>query len=104
MFIDLYHVVTQYISQFIVANEGNNAASDDGYKVKNFNGTLTCRAPPYTESDASGREADGNKSLLIIFWKSSLIMLLKPIFMREIFMFRISKRMKFKRMSFKRLK
>ena len=91
------------MSQFIVANEGNNAASDDGYKVKNFNGTLTCRAPPYTESDASGSEADGNKSLLIIFWKI-IIMLLKPIFMREIFMFRISKRMKFKRMSFKRLK
>ena len=81
-----------------MANEGNNAAFDDGYKFKNFDETLTCRAPPYTESDVSGSEADGNKSRLIIFWKSSLILLVKPTFMREIFVFRISKRMKFKRM------
>ena len=70
LFIDLYHVVSQYISQFIVPNEGNNAASGDDYVVKNSDVTLTCRAPPHTESNVSDSEADGNKDLLIIFWKS----------------------------------
>ena len=46
---------------------GNNAASDDDNMVKNSNGTLTCRAPPYTESDTSDSEADGNKDLLFTF-------------------------------------
>ena len=53
---------------------GNNAASDDDNMVKNSNGTLTCRAPPYTESDTSDSEADDNKDLLFTFWKSSLIL------------------------------
>ena len=74
LFIDLYHVVSQYISQFTVTNEGNNAASDDDDMVKNSNGTLTCRTPPYTESDTLDSEADGNKDLLFTFWKSSLIL------------------------------
>ena len=42
LLINLYHVVSQYISQFIVANEGNNAASDNDYMVKISDGTLTC--------------------------------------------------------------
>ena len=53
---------------------GNNAASDDDDMVKNSNGTLTCRTPPYTESDTLDSEADGNKDLLFTFWKSSLIL------------------------------
>ena len=83
-FIDLYHVVGQYGKEGV--NEGNNAASDDDYVVKNSDGTLTCRAPPYTESDAPDSEADGNKDLLIIFWKS-LILLVKPKFIRQMFGF-----------------
>ena len=85
LFIDLYHVVGQYGNEGVV-NEGNNAASDDDYVVKNSDGTLTCRAPPYTESDAPDSEADGNKDLLIIFWKS-LILLVKPTFIRQMFGF-----------------
>ena len=85
LFIDLYHVVSHYISQFIVTNEENNAASDNDYVVKNSDRTLTCRAPRYTESDAS--EADRNKDILIIFWKSSLILFVKPTFTRQIFEF-----------------
>ena len=83
-FIDLYHVVGQYGNEGV--NEGNNAASNDDYVVKNSDETLTCRAPPYTESDASDSEADGNKDLLIIFWKS-LILLVKPTFIRQMFGF-----------------
>ena len=56
LFIDLFRVVSQYISQFIVANEEKNTESNDDYVVKNSDGTLTCRAPPYTESDASDSE------------------------------------------------
>ena len=52
LFIDLYQVISQYISQLIVPNEGINATSNDDYVVKNSDGTLTCRAPRYTESDA----------------------------------------------------
>ena len=50
-----------------------------------FDGTLTCRASPYPESDASDSEADANKNLIIIFWKSSLILLVKPTSIRQIF-------------------
>ena len=50
-----------------MANEVNNAASDDDYVVKNSDGTLTCRAPPYTQSDVSNSEADGNKNLILFF-------------------------------------
>lgn len=57
LLIDLYHIVSQYISQFIMANKGNNAASDDDCVVKNSDGTLTCQDPPYAESDASDSEA-----------------------------------------------
>ena len=85
LFIDLFHVGSQYISQFIVANERNNAGSNDDYVVKNSNGTLTCITPPYTESDASDSEADGNKNVPIIFWKSSLILLVKPTSTRQMF-------------------
>ena len=53
--------------------------------VKNSDGTLTCRAPPYAESDASDNEADGNEDL-IIFWKS-LILLVKLTFIRQMFGF-----------------
>ena len=67
--------------------EENNAASDNDYVVKNSDRTLTCRAPRYTESDAS--EADRNKDILIIFWKSSLILFVKPTFTRQIFEFLI---------------
>ena len=69
-------------------NEGNNAASGDDYVVKNSDVTLTCRAPPHTESNVSDSEADGNKDLLIIFWKS-LILLVKPTFIRQMLVFRI---------------
>ena len=69
-------------------SEGNYAVSDDDYVVKNSGGTLTSRAAPYTEPDASDSEADGNKDLLIIFWKS-LILLVKPTFIRQMFVFRI---------------
>ena len=67
----------------------NNAASNDDFVVKNSDGPLKCRAPPYTKPDALDSEADGNKDLLIIFWKSSLIMLVKPTFIRQMFGFRI---------------
>ena len=52
--------------------------------VKNSDGALTCRAPPYTESDASDSEADGNKNLFI-FWKSSLILLVRPTSIIQMF-------------------
>ena len=101
-FIDLYHVVvSQYISQFTVTNEWNNAASDDDYAVRNSDGILTCRAPPYTESDALDSKAGVNKDLLVIFWKSSLILLVKPTFIREMFgfcVFNIDSIVKFERM------
>ena len=69
LFIDLFHVGSQYISQFIVANERNNAGSNDDY----------------TESDASDSQADGNKNIPIIFWKSSLILLVKRTSTRQMF-------------------
>ena len=70
LFIDLFHLVSQYTSQFTVAYERNNAATDDDYVDKTFDRILTCRAPPHTESDASDSEVDGNKPY-IIFCKSS---------------------------------
>ena len=57
---------------------------NDDYVVKNLDG-----APPYAESDASDSEADGNENNLISFWKSSLILLLKPTFITFVFVYLI---------------
>lgn len=70
LFIDLFHVVSQYISQFTVALERNNAVTSDDYVGKTFDRILTCMALPHIESDASDSEADSNKPY-IIFCKSS---------------------------------